>query len=321
VVKEKKMTTKSERAIRAVEAAVLFSDAEQLNKQVQVWNKGKGLGFVTSSDFASQIILCSVLDERIHGEETGEDLNELAGHEQVLAALQRRGYNLPLDSLWQRPEDPNDFWCADPIEGTKYYIKGDTYCSVLGRIRCGKVAEVYLCSRSSFVGDNRAGVTVISADESGTYLSREREALEIREPFLAASIEWSHLYKSVAKNLGLRVRRQIGQFRYSAVALGDAPLMLNLSSTVRPPTIWDHLAALLIESKGGIVTDFRGNPLTFDNSGVLKVEGGIVGALLPETHRAALLSLDRNWGKVIEEQRSMDKRALNARKQAPGTVV
>lgn len=291
------------RACRAVSATL--GDADTVRKADR--------SPVTVADFASQAVVCAVLERERPGEAVVAEEDSLVLRrpenqalreavqrhaaealgedsvpaEQVLSWIDRGG----ADSRGQR------FWTLDPIDGTKGFLRGGQYAIALALVEEGRVVAGALgCPRLPAREGGAPGALFVAAAGMPAYewpLWEERNegpevrvapVADVREARLCESVEPGHSDQrtsaEIARLLSIHAEpyRIDSQCKYAAVARGDAAIYLRLPTREDyRETIWDHAAgALLVERAGGRVTDIEGRPLDFSRGRRLEANQGVV---------------------------------------------
>jgi 3'(2'), 5'-bisphosphate nucleotidase len=191
------------------------------------------------------------------------------------------------------------FWCLDPIDGTKGFIRGDQYavalalvCNgepLLGVLGCPNLAETVGEARGLgliYHALKGSGAWCESVEENQTEPGRVsvsiRRDADIR---FCESVEAAHTRHdasaSIAKVLGgTDSVRLDSQCKYAVLARGEADVYLRLPT--RPgyeERIWDHAAGWrVLAEAGGMITDVDGNPLDFGCGRTLKRNRGVVAS-------------------------------------------
>ncbi len=274
---------------------------------------------VTVADFASQAVICRMLSEAFPGdtivaEETSAELKDPANAWLLSRATGFVRLSFPeaseeLVCRWidkgTRETAPR-YWCLDPIDGTKGFLRGDQYAVALALVMDGKAILGALACPGLPMDLDRPGapVGVIFYAQRGKgafqIATGEASAVPIRVSQeglgsgirFCESVEPGHAdqerHRTVALRLGIAKPsiRMDSQAKYGIVARGDASIYLRLPSPVSPDyreKVWDHAAGVVIvEEAGGKVTDTLGRPLNFglgprltENKGVVATSGHI----------------------------------------------
>jgi len=198
------------------------------------------------------------------------------------------------------------FWCLDPVDGTKGFLRGDQYAIALALIEGGEVLlgilgcpELPLSLRRA---DETRGCIFYAIRDEGAFMARLDAVDEMREirvdmisdPAWAKfceSVEAEHSSHDDARRIAdlLDVQappvRIDSQCKYAVVARGDASIYLRLPTEgigrKNPDRyvekIWDHAAgSILIEEAGGAVTDIHGRKLDFSRGRKLTRNEGVI---------------------------------------------
>jgi len=203
------------------------------------------------------------------------------------------------------------YWCLDPIDGTKGFLRKDQYAVALalvveGAVRLGVLACPNL-SHDVLHPEDSPGVLFWAVRGQGAFQRsmaggepgaiRVSPALAGGEIRFCESFEAGHAdhdaHSQVAKRLGITAPsiRMDSQAKYGIVARGDATIYLRIPNPKTPDyreKVWDHAAGgILIEEAGGKVTDVHGKSLDFgvgykllENRGVVATNGIIHEAVL-----------------------------------------
>lgn len=203
---------------------------------------------------------------------------------------------------------PETFWTADPIDGTKGYVRGRHYAVCLALIHAGRpVVGAIACpglslDRQRPLDDLDPAGCVYAAQAGGPVLEAalpvtpagaapamrpiERPHYDLQRPSLTYSVEPNEARAEgfAAVSAGLRSTRPPAQLdsqcKYAVVARGQADCYF------RPPrnnseNIWDHAPGiLLVESAGCVATGVDGEPLWFGSEKMTRSRG-IVAAPAP----------------------------------------
>jgi 3'(2'), 5'-bisphosphate nucleotidase len=190
------------------------------------------------------------------------------------------------------------FWCLDPIDGTKGFIRGDQYAVALGLVRDGEVVLGILgCPNlaASVGGGEGRGRIYYAAKGSGAWCvpvagdGDDPQAVNVstraegHEACFCESVESGHTRHDASSQIvaelgGSRAVRLDSQCKYAVLARGEGDVYLRLPT--RPgyeERIWDHAAGLcvLVEA-GGMVTDVTGRPLDFTCGRTLRENRGVI---------------------------------------------
>jgi 3'(2'), 5'-bisphosphate nucleotidase len=296
---------------------------------------------VTLADYGAQAVVCRILkdafpEDVIVAEEKSELLRD-PGNAELLAKLAGFVRQIFADATeaalcqwvdYGAKATASRYWCLDPIDGTKGFLRGDQYALALALVENGVVQlGVLACPNlpAALNDPERArGVVFMAARGEGAYqmgagssdatpihvTARERTA-GIR---FCESVESDHsdhrAHIAVSERLGIRQPpiRMDSQAKYGIVARGDASIYLRLPHPGSPEyreKVWDHAAgAILVEEAGGRVTDIHGKPLDFgkgflltDNTGVIATNGRLHDEVLAALQEEREGFRDRSkWG-------------------------
>jgi HAL2 family 3'(2'),5'-bisphosphate nucleotidase len=333
VKKEREMSTKSatydrDRAV-AIEAV---AEAAQLCRRVQqrriagvALTKGDKSP-VTIADFGSQALVCRRIaatfpDDAVMGEEDAAELRDPAHAsvaEQVVAEVRDRVASATASDVlgWidraRSDGGSGRFWCLDPIDGTKGFLRGEQYAVALALLEGGRaVVGALACPNLAFGAS--AGCLLVAVRGQGTTLlaldgkesapartSPERDGARAR---IVESVEaahgdhGSHARVRDALHCTAESVRLDSQAKYAVLARGDGDVYLRMpTSADYRENLWDQAAgSLVIEEAGGRVTDVDGKPLDFTRGRKLTANQGIVATNGPlhDDVLAAIRSLRR----------------------------
>lgn len=267
---------------------------------------------VTVADFASQALVCAVLQEAFPHDAVvaEEDSAELRTDEQTrLRAAVAERVGAELGHAVEEPRvlgwidrggakaGSGRYWTLDPIDGTKGFLRGEQYAVALGLIEDGEVVIGALaCPNLPLAGEGSPLGALFSAQRGAPArihpLWGEGEGKPVRvaaartaaEARFCESVESSHSNQDesaeIAKALGIRTPplRIDSQCKYAAVARGDASIYLRMPTRKDyREKIWDHAAGkLVVEAAGGRVTDIDGKALDFTCGRALDNNRGVV---------------------------------------------
>lgn len=284
---------------------------------------------VTVADFGSQAIVCHILnqhfpEDRIVAEETSQELRR-AENEWLLSRIWRHVVSIfpgasKIDICqWidlGKKEISSRYWCLDPIDGTKGFIRGDQYAVALALVVEGAV-EIGVLGCPNLTEDLRRtdgqrGIVFYAVKGEGAFQKLidggKEKRIKVQKEGNTRNIRFCESYEpehsdhdfhlKIARRLGITQPsiRMDSQAKYGIVARGDASVYLRIPSSRRPDykeKVWDHAAgAIIIEEAGGRVTDAKGRPLDFgkdyrliDNTGIVATNGSLHDAVLSEIVR------------------------------------
>lgn len=284
---------------------------------------------VTVADFASQAVVAWLLEQVFpHDPLVAEEDAETLRQPESSQTLEMVTYYVRQFTKRSTPETvcnwvdkgaappAGRFWCLDPIDGTKGFLRGDQYAVALALIENGRVAlgvlgcpnltDAYrpdLCGTGSLVVAARGqGAWVTPLDAPGEFsplnVSQRSKPSQAR---LLRSFESGHTnvtqIDEFIQIMGISVEplRMDSQAKYAVLAAGKGDLLLRLLSSAKPDyreKIWDQAAgSIILEEAGGRITDILGKNLDFNQGRTLAKNRGICASngLL---HRPALKALD-----------------------------
>ncbi|KAG8906515.1 hypothetical protein FRB99_006735 [Tulasnella sp. 403] len=317
---------------------------------------------VTVADFSAQAVVNSILSaafpqDPIIGEEDSADLRGDAGRtlREKVTQLANDALSAPLvDQVIQEQSDwgvgpgvikssddllsaidrgnalggpTGRFWCLDPIDGTKGFIRGDQYAVCLALVIDAVVqVGVIGCPNLPFgsASDQGHGSIFVAVRGQGAekfpfpLASLKPVALSIpksSDPQLRflESVEAAHSSHSFASVVSEALQvttpplRMDSQAKYCTVAAqssgGDIYLRLPVPGKNYIEKIWDHAAgALIIEESGGIVSDSFGRPLNFGLGRTLGENFGIVACASGDVHSRVIRAI----GHAREQQSKLN---------------
>jgi HAL2 family 3'(2'),5'-bisphosphate nucleotidase len=293
-------------AIKAVTAASMICREiqGQLISEDSITKKDKSP--VTIADYASQAIVCSILNEQfpnlpIVGEEDSGSLKQDENKALLDKTKSFLGDWHPdqiIDAIDLGNGEANDlFWTLDPIDGTKGFLRGEQYAVALALIEKGEIVLGVLGCPNLDYDDQNQGTLLYATKGNGAIVSdfslNNSHDINVsqRNPdqtvrFLE-SVEKGHANHSGQAKIidafgdrkdSVRVDSQV---KYAVLAQGKAEVYLRLPKPDMPDyreKIWDHAAGVIIvEEAGGIISDINGNPLDFSQGKTLKNNLGVIG--------------------------------------------
>lgn len=265
---------------------------------------------VTVADFASQTVICSILNKHfpeipVVGEESAGELRSAENRpllEKIAAYLPGWQTGDIVDAIDIGNGSPDKlFWTLDPIDGTKGFLRGEQYAVALALIQNGEIILGVLgCPNLSPDEKNDDGSIVYAVRNGGAFI-RPLEGGEIRKIHVTQnehgndvrfleSVEAAHanhgLQGQIMTFFGEHAKsvRIDSQVKYAVLAQGKADVYLRLPNSEKPDyreKIWDHAAgAAIVSEAGGKITDMNGKPLNFnlgrkmvENQGVIVTNG------------------------------------------------
>jgi len=305
------MSDELKTALTAVRKAAIVCRRVQANLVTADTLAKKDRSPVTVADYASQAIVCSILQGRYPGvrvvgeedsaelrapdattvrtsvvEHVSDVLDEALDDDQVCALIDHGG--------WTPDGSADRYWTLDPIDGTKGFLRGQQYAIALALIDHGKVVLGVLGCPNMATGDGD-GIGCLFSAEDGTATVAPLDGgapapvavstvSTVGGATFCESVESGHSShgdaERVAEMLGITSSpfRIDSQCKYAAVARGDADIYLRLPT--RPgyrEKIWDHAAGLaVVEAAGGKVSDIHGKPLDFSRGRTLDLNRGVI---------------------------------------------
>lgn len=172
-------------------------------------------------------------------------------------------------------------WIIDPIDGTRSFISGSPlFGMLLGVVHDGKpVAGVI---RMPALGECFAGAVGGDATLNGTPIrcraapSLDRACIYLNEANLLMAEESERFRRLMSAGKLRRFAHDCYSFALLALGQIDAVVDFDLQP-------YDYLPVVpVVEAAGGIITDWRGQPLGLDSDGTVLAAGG------PEIHRELL---------------------------------
>ena len=181
------------------------------------------------------------------------------------------------ESRWQ--------WVLDPIDGTRAFLAGyPTFTTLIalcldGAPVLGVIDQPFLRERWTA---EAGGVTLLNGERV------RAQARRLEDAVLATTSSDYFTPAQAAAYAKLRARCA------SAIAGGDAYASAMLASGCVGAVVdaalkpYDYCALVpIVEGAGGVITDWRGKPLTLDS------DGSLAAACCPEAHRAMLAELGK----------------------------
>ncbi|CAD6644958.1 BJ4_G0034420.mRNA.1.CDS.1 [Saccharomyces cerevisiae] len=297
---------------------------------------------VTTGDYAAQTIIINAIksnfpDDKVVGEESSSGLsdafvsgilNEIKANDEVYNKNYKKGDFLftndqfPLKSL----EDVRQiidfgnyeggrkgrFWCLDPIDGTKGFLRGEQFAVCLALIVDGVVQlgcigcpNLVLSSYGAqdLKGHESFGYIFRAVRGLGAFYSPSSDAeswtkihvrhlKDTKDMITLEGVEKghsSHDEQTAIKNK-LNISKSLhldSQAKYCLLALGLADVYLRLPIKLSyQEKIWDHAAGnVIVHEAGGIHTDAMEDvPLDFGNGRTLATKGVIASSGPRELH-------------------------------------
>lgn len=298
--------------MRAVREAARVCQNVQVRIDLNAMNK-RDRSPVTVADFASQAIVCKLLEESfpddpVVGEEDSAELRSAENEpflDQVILELAQVGIDARSDEVCRwidrgfHDGTAGRFWTLDPIDGTKGFLRKEQYAISLALIVDGGIKVAALCCpnlAAADAWDGRRGVIFSAVHGQGASTqplegpTRARQTIRVSSTSapsaarLCESVESGHSAHGrsaqVAALLGISAPpvRLDSQAKYGVVARGEADIYLRLPTRADyREKIWDHAGGVLIvEEAGGRVTDVDGHSLDFTQGRELSNNRGVV---------------------------------------------
>ena len=346
-------------AIRAVREAVTATEAVRLAMDESDRRTKTDRSPVTVADFAAQAIITKLLhadfpDVSVVAEETAAELrDESSRHLRArivdivrrcpglealpegeilelldLGAASPPVLTLPADAPGEAPRPSRYFWCIDPVDGTKGFLRNEQYAvcvglvevaqdgwgtPVLGVLGCPQLPETLAAqgAGSTVAGSTVAGAPLgllfHAAQGRGAFcekLEPGAEPLHIGcgSSFLSRcveSVEPGHTDQTqnsaICAAVGIKEPplRMDSQCKYAVVAKGEASLYMRLSSRSSKQNIWDHAAgACIVTEAGGCCTDSNGVALDFGaGRKLLRNASGLVTSISEPLHGSVIAAI------------------------------
>ncbi|MBZ0309097.1 MAG: inositol monophosphatase family protein [Anaerolineae bacterium] len=279
---------------------------------------------VTIADYASQAIINATLkaafpDDQIMGEEHGSDFSRVLSdsQRQQVAEFAGQALNRSLtESEVKNLLDNTDgnsgrTWIVDPIDGTKGFLGKRAYAIAIAlKDTDGIALGVLACPNLDIEHPGElGGEGILFYALRGQGAVREPlyggEAVTIHvsektdELHVATSYESAHNDESLMTHIMDKVdvpykhiTRLDSQAKYGLVAAGRVTCYFRITPQADyHERVWDHAAgAILVQEAGGMVSDFSGLPLDFDQGENLTQNRGQIAAsrAIHETLLAAI---------------------------------
>lgn len=189
------------------------------------------------------------------------------------------------------PDDPDRLgksrcWIVDPIDGTSHYERGDRDWSIMVALAVDGRPIVGAVNRPAMpdLRSGAVGASPILESDDGTIELRPRplhdSPLRVQHSYSAAAITDAAVSDNVAFTVSyhglMSMTVMLSEGRHAFVAARTSGSEWDLAP---------HAA--ILESVGGLVTDFKGRPRTF-NAPDPRIRGGIIAAVSPQAHARAL---------------------------------
>jgi histidinol phosphatase-like enzyme (inositol monophosphatase family) len=194
------------------------------------------------------------------------------------------------EEFGSRDLDAEWVWVVDPIDGTRQFAAGlPNYGILIALCHCGRPVIGVICQ--PLLGDIYLGITGRGAWLNGAPI-RTRTTARLAEAIACLSDPDTFDQATIA---GFEALRRGSHWNvYDGGCLGFGALAAGrLDLSLCGPTLdaFDICALVpVVEGAGGVITDWRGNPLT------LTSEGEIVAACSAELHSSVLEILAQSLG-------------------------
>ncbi len=272
---------------------------------------------VTIADYGSQLIILNSLNQEkitvpMIAEETWESLKKHDEESDIISIIDSilKKINIKIEKNeyenifhYQMPDEKSStYFCLDPIDGTKGYLRGDQYAVALGLIKDG-CAEMGIlgCPRFGKYKKEMQGFIAYAQKGHGAFYSdgnlKNEKAAQCRKKntfedmIVLGSIEKSHGNLSFVDHLCLDMKlknsplRMDSQAKYVALGANVGDLYIRIpSDPQRKESIWDHAAGIAFnEEAGGKVTDLNGDKIKFFPHEKLDANIGIIASGFHDT--------------------------------------
>ncbi|CDO96470.1 unnamed protein product [Kluyveromyces dobzhanskii CBS 2104] len=263
-----------------------------------------------SDSFVSEILTAIQSNDEVYSEVYSEVFANLDQNESADVSFVNEDF--PLDSIDEVKRvidfgnyaggNKGRFWCLDPIDGTKGFLRGDQFAVCLalvvdGEVQVGVIGcpnlELSNYGSTDLADSLPAGYIFRSVRGQGTQFAvttdsawkdiHARNVVNTSELVTLEGVEKGHSAhdeQSVIKTeLGISKSQHLdSQVKYCLLALGLGDLYLRLPIKLSyEEKIWDHAAGnVILEEAGGIHTDSIENKrLDFGKGRTLKTKGVI----------------------------------------------
>ena len=189
------------------------------------------------------------------------------------------------------PDDPDRLsksrcWIVDPIDGTSHFERGDRDWSIMLALAVDGQAVVGAVNRPAMPDLRSGAVGSTPTQELGG------QTIELQpQPLDGSPLRVLHSYSAAAITKAAGEDDATFTVSYHGLMSMVSMLSAGMHAFVAARTSgyeWDLAPhAAILGSVGGLVTDFKGRPHTF-NTPDPSLRGGIVGAVSPQAHARAL---------------------------------
>ena len=179
--------------------------------------------------------------------------------------------------------DSSYVWVIDPIDGTKNFINGNgSYGTLISLCKDGY--PVFGIINSPDIKKRWIGIKDNGAYCNGVKIKKSSLDLPLKDLFFSTS--GMTAFKSINKNRKYNALTKKTKY----VSLGGDCVQYGLLAEKRIPLVvesflkpFDYLPLInIIEESGGIITDWKGNPLSF------KSDGDVVACISKKAHKQFL---------------------------------
>lgn len=184
------------------------------------------------------------------------------------------------------PQENKLIWVIDPIDGTKEWIKGGEYCVAIACLDQGQIVLSLLICPEWALFPSHKGTMFIAQKNQGAWgysldLScRQKIVLDQKTPKFSWLLDETQIEQHKISS----------QIKYASVALHKQLYAIRIPQKSRQTEkVWDHAAgSLIVQEAGGVVSDFRGQPLNCTPPLFLNANYGILVASHPTVHQKLL---------------------------------
>eukprot|EP00980_Cylindrotheca_fusiformis_P013469 scaffold3437_cov113-Cylindrotheca_fusiformis.AAC.36 len=292
---------------------------------------------VTVGDFACQAVVLQYLEECLPNSVSKTFLAEEKSSnltpnltKQILEAVKEESIEdedtlrdcIDLGQSFYENGSPTTFWCLDPIDGTKGFLRREQYCIALGLLEDGiPTVGILGCPNLPFDDDGTIGCIFVACKDRGCYqfdlfglkppkrigmgynpqspppVDQSRFCIGVEQGFGDpdgnAKRMAKELHGELSESTGdiVHAVRMDSQAKYGVVARGDAEFYVRLPKSEYQEWIWDVAPGILVlEEAGGKVSDANGVPLDFSTGAKLTGNYGVLGACCEPLYRSLVRS-------------------------------
>jgi HAL2 family 3'(2'),5'-bisphosphate nucleotidase len=328
-------------AIQAVRKACRITTKLQENMDTIATLTKDDKSPVTVGDFACQAVVLQHLQQHLTDDDSKMFLAEERSSnltpeltEQILQAISetttiedeetlRDCIDLGQSFLDSSTHPPSTFWCLDPIDGTKGFLRREQYCIALGLLEDGMpTIGIVACPNLPLDEDEGTiGCIFVACRGQGCYqldlggktppkrigtgynsfppppASEARFCVGVEQrfgdPAGTAKVMAKQLHGALDEDADdiIHAIRVDSQAKYGMVARGDAEFYVRLPRLDYQEWIWDVAPGVLVlEEAGGRVTDANGLALDFSSGAQLSANYGVLGASTESLYQDLLRS-------------------------------